>query len=66
MDHDFVDNHTEGYEGFAEFVKNFTLERGSKATGLSEDQILELLELIHNGKAVPSGGPWVSTRDMRQ
>ena len=52
VDHDFVDNHTEGYEGFAEFVKNFTLERGSKATGLSEDQILELLELIHNGKAV--------------
>ena len=52
VDHDFVDNHTEGYEGFAEFVKNFTLERGSKATGLSEDQILELLELIHKGKAV--------------
>ncbi len=52
VDHDFVDNHTEGYEGFAEFVKDFTLERGSRATGLSEDQILELLELIHKGKAV--------------
>ena len=52
VDHDFVDNHTEGYEGFAEFVKDFTLERGSEATGLSKEQILELLELIHNGKAV--------------
>ena len=52
VDHDFVDNHTEGYEGFAEFVKAFTLERGSEATGLSKEQILELLELIHNGKAV--------------
>ncbi len=52
VDHDFVDNHTEGYEGFAEFVKAFTLERGSEATGLSKEKILELLELIHNGKAV--------------
>ena len=52
VDHSFVDAHTEGYEDFKEFVKAFTLERGSKATGLSEEQILELVELIHNGKAV--------------
>jgi len=52
VDHSFVDAHTEGYEDFKEFVKAFTLERGSEATGLSEEQILELVEMIHNGKAV--------------
>ena len=52
VDHSFVDEHTEGYEDFKEFVKAFTLERGSEATGLSREQILELAELIHNGKAV--------------
>ena len=52
VDHEFVNAHTEGFEDFAEFVKAFTLERGSQETGLSKEQILELLELIHNGKAV--------------
>ena len=52
VDHSFVDAHTEGYEDFKEFVKAFTLERGSEATGLSKEQILELTELIHTGEAV--------------
>ena len=52
VDHAFVDAHTEGYAEFAAFVKGFTLERGAEATGLSEDQILELTELIHSGKRV--------------
>ena len=52
VDHSFVDAHTEGYEDFKEFVKAFTLERGSEATGMTGEQILELVEMIHNGKAV--------------
>ena len=52
VDHAFVDAHTEGYEDFAKFVKDFPLERGAAATGLSAEQILELAQLIHNGKAV--------------
>ena len=52
VDHAFVDAHTEGYEDFAKFVKDFPLERGAEATGLSAEQILELAQLIHNGKAV--------------
>ncbi|MBQ1311086.1 MAG: molybdopterin oxidoreductase family protein [Blautia sp.] len=52
VDHAFVDRHTENYEDFREFVKAFTLDRGSEATGLSKEQILELVELIHRGKAV--------------
>lgn len=52
VDHAFVDAHTEGYEDFAKFVKDFPLERGVAATGLRAEQILELAQLIHNGKAV--------------
>ena len=52
VDHDFVDQHTEGFEDFKAFVKDFTLEKGVEATGLSAEQILERTELIHKGKAV--------------
>ena len=52
VDHAFVDAHTEGYADYAAFVKAFTLERGAEVTGLSKEQILELTELIHNGKRV--------------
>ena len=52
VNQEFVSAHTEGYEEFKEFVKSFTLEAGATATGLSKDQILELLELIHSGKRV--------------
>ena len=52
LDHEFIDAHTEGYEDFAAFVKDFTPERGAEETGLSKEQIMELAELIHNGKRV--------------
>ena len=52
LDHEFIDAHTEGYEDFAAFVKDFTPERGAEETGLSKEQITELAELIHNGKRV--------------
>ena len=52
VDHEFVDQHTEGYEEFKSFVKEFSIERGSAVSGLTEAQILELAELIHTGKRV--------------
>ena len=52
VDHDFVDQHTEGFEEFRDFVKAFSVERGSEVSGLSETQIMELAELIHTGKRV--------------
>lgn len=52
LDHNFIEEHTCGYEEFAAFVKLFTLERCQEKTGLSKEQILELLELIHTGKRV--------------
>ena len=52
VNEEYVANYTEGYEEFKEFVKKYTLEKGVEATGLSEEQILEFVELIHAGKRV--------------
>lgn len=52
LDHRFIAEHTEKFEEFKEFVKAYTLERGVEGTGLSREQILELVELIHRGKRV--------------
>ena len=52
VDHAFIDAHTNGFDDFASFVKDFTPERGAQATGLPEEKIRELAELIHKGKAV--------------
>lgn len=49
---EYIENYTEGYEDFKEFAKAYTLEKGSEITGLKEEQILELVELIHQGKRV--------------
>ncbi len=52
LDHGFIEAHTEKFEDFKQFVKAYTLERGAAGTGLSEEKILELVELIHAGKKV--------------
>lgn len=52
LDHKFIEEHTEKFEEFKEFVKAYTLERGVLGTGLSKEQILEFVELIHAGKKV--------------
>lgn len=52
LDHEFIEAHTEKFPEFREFVKAYTLERGVEDTGLSREQILELVELIHGGKRV--------------
>lgn len=52
VNHEYIKAHSNGYEDFAEFVKKYDLAYGVEKTGLSEEQILELVELIHNGKRV--------------
>ncbi len=52
IDHAFVEAHTTRFEEYKNFVKDFSLERVSRETTLSMDQILELISLIENGKAV--------------
>ena len=48
----YIADHTEGFEEFKEFVKKYTLEIAIKKTGLSKEQILDFVELIHKGKRV--------------
>ena len=52
VDHGFIEAHTERFEEFRRFVKSYTLERGAAGTGLSREEILELVRLIHEGKRV--------------
>ncbi|AKA69879.1 nitrate reductase, catalytic subunit [Clostridium scatologenes] len=52
IDNKYVKNYTEGFEAFKEFVKEYTIEKAAEATKLNEASILELVELIHNGKRV--------------
>ncbi|MHB8523400.1 MAG: molybdopterin oxidoreductase family protein [Limisphaerales bacterium] len=52
IDREFVARHTTDFDGFAQFVRDFTLEQTSVATGLSEAGIRRLAETIHRGKAV--------------
>ncbi len=52
IDHDFIKDHTNDYDQFAAFVKQYDINYGVEKTGLSKEQILELVELIHSGKRV--------------
>ena len=52
VDEEYIANHTEGYSEFKEFVKEYTLERAAKESGISEERISELVELIHTGERV--------------
>lgn len=52
VDHAYIRENTNGFEEFKEFLKPFTLTYGIEKTGLKEEEILELVESIHNGKKV--------------
>lgn len=52
VNEEYIANHTEGYDDFKEFVKEYTLEKAAQVTGLSEEQIVEFVELIHAGERV--------------
>ena len=52
IDKDYIEKYTEGFEDFKKFVKKYTVQKAAKATGISEERILELAELIHEGKRV--------------
>lgn len=51
-DMEYIRAHTEGFEAFQEFVRDFTLEQAEERCGLKPEQIEELAELIHSGKRV--------------
>jgi assimilatory nitrate reductase catalytic subunit len=52
IDPTYIENNTNKFEEFKEFVKEFTIEVGAQKTGLTKEKILELVELIHTGERV--------------
>lgn len=52
IDRDYIDHHTQSFEEFRHHVEEYTLERVSAVSGLSETRIAELAALIHNRERV--------------
>ncbi|WP_313757954.1 molybdopterin-dependent oxidoreductase [Tissierella sp.] len=52
IDKDYIEKNTEGFGEFKSFVKSYTLDKAIEITELREEQILELVELIHSGERV--------------
>ena len=52
IDINYIEKYTEDFEGFKEHVKKYTLEDVEEKTGISKVRVLELAEIIHNGKKV--------------
>jgi assimilatory nitrate reductase catalytic subunit len=52
IDREFIDAHTTGFDELARHVAPFTLARAAEATGLPQDAIARLAQLIGTGKRV--------------
>lgn len=52
IDKKYIEENTQDFEAFKKHISKFSLEDGVKATGLSTEDILEMVEIIHAGKRV--------------
>ncbi len=52
IDKEFIENNTNKFEEFKEFVKDFTLADVFEKTNITKEQVLELAELINKGERV--------------
>lgn len=52
VDADYVREHTEDFDDFKAHVRDYPLERITAETGVSQEKIEQLVELIHTGKRV--------------
>ncbi|KAF0093931.1 MAG: nitrate reductase catalytic subunit [Puniceicoccaceae bacterium 5H] len=52
VDRAFVEAHTQGFDAFAAFVRQYPLAAVAECTGLTEAQLLSLAELLASGKRV--------------
>lgn len=52
IDRDYTDDHTNGFDDFAVFVDQFSVDRVAAETGLSATQIQRFAETIRDGKRV--------------
>lgn len=51
VDKEFIDKYTYGYEKYAEYVKEFTPEKGEELTGVPAADIIKAAEMIHQSKS---------------
>src|SRR5207302_10193554 len=49
---DFIEKRTTGFDEFAEFVRQFTCDKISAATGLSVEELWQFADTIRRGKRV--------------
>ena len=52
IDHDYISKHTNGFEDFADYVKQYTPDRVAAATGLAAGDLHKLAKTIHDGQRV--------------
>ena len=52
LDREFIKSHTSGFDAFAEFVKDYTLDRVAAETHLPAESIEQFARTIHEGKRV--------------
>lgn len=52
IDRDYIDSHTNSFDEFAEFVRQFDIQTVAAESGLSIEQIQRFAETIHKGKRV--------------
>ena len=52
IDPEFVEKHTNGFDGFKAHAADYTLDRAVAESGLAAEQIEEFARLIHEGEAV--------------
>jgi anaerobic selenocysteine-containing dehydrogenase len=52
IDRTYIESHTNDFEGFANFVGSFTLDRVITETGLTSAAIERFVQLIHEGRRV--------------
>ena len=51
VDKEFIEKYTYGYEKYAEYVKEFTPEKGEELTGVPATDIIKAAEMIHQSKS---------------
>ena len=52
IDREYIEQHTSGFDAFAQFVDSYTMSVVTTETGLPASQIEDLIQRIHRGKRV--------------
>ena len=52
INEEYINNYTENFEAYKEHVKNFPLSKAQENTGLSEEQVMQIATMIHEGKII--------------